>query len=221
MTSPLTDTLLAYWRMADRHKEALDQYRDLYGEPDDTSRYDDTRTTNAIEASDFLDAAMESIARRNPLPPGCTVTLPGANGATYTVTTGDLNDAARAAFLSGQCHAFARTLCETPGWKMVVLISESCSYDSDLCTPEDDAYDGLCSCRLEHVMALRPDGMLVDARGAHAPARVPGYEGQEYVELDARGWAYLCASPQWRRPAVAVARTFTAPLLAELDATTP
>jgi hypothetical protein len=213
-----TDVLLAYWGMADEHKAALDAYRDLYGEPDDDQlpAFDDARATAAIEASDFLDEAMESIALAHPVPLGRTVTVQGANGVQHTVTTGVLDDTARTAFTSGQCHAFARALCEATDWTMAVLITDECSYDVDMCTPQDDAYDGLCSCRLTHVVALRPDGMLVDAYGAHHPGQVPGYEGQEHVDLDEHGWGFLCTSPQWRRPAVAIARTFTAPLLAEL-----
>lgn len=215
----MTDLLLTYWQTADEHKAALDEYRDLYGEPDDDQlpAFDDARTTAAIEDSEFLQAVMDELAELYPLPPGRSVTMPGANGATYTVTTGALNPAATEAFLSGQCHALARALSLVTGWPMAVLISAECAYDNDQCTYADDAYANLCACRFQHVVVQRPDGALVDIRGAFHPGHVPGYEGQEAIELDADGWAYLCRSPQWRRPAVAIARTFTAPLLAAIS----
>ncbi|MEU9925077.1 hypothetical protein AB0H51_27980 [Streptomyces griseoluteus] len=219
MSTTITDLLLKYWRLADEHKAALDQYRDLYGDADDDQlpAFDEARTTAAIEDSEFLRVLMDELADRLPLPPGRMVTMPGANGLTYTVTTGELNPAATQAFLSGQCHALARALSLVTGWPMAALISDECAYDEDQCTYADDAFSGLCSCRLQHVVVERPDGALVDIRGAFHPGHVPGYEGQEAVELDEDGWAYLCRSPQWRRPALAIARTFTAPLLASLS----
>ncbi|MBG7704860.1 hypothetical protein HCJ76_44065 [Streptomyces sp. MC1] len=219
MSTTMPDRLLAYWQMADEHKASLDEYRDLYGEPDDDQlqAFNEARATAAIEDSEFLQAVMDELAELYPLPPGRMVTVPGANGATYTVTTGELNPAAIKAFASGQCHALARALSRVTGWPMAVLISDECVYDGDQCTYADDAYSGLCSCRFQHVVVERPDGALVDIRGAFHPGHVPGYEGQEAVELDEEGWAYLSRSPQWRRPAVATARTFTAPLLAAIS----
>jgi hypothetical protein len=49
---------------------------------------------------------------------------------------------------------------------------------------------------------------------------VPDHEGHQYVALTEEVWEFLCQSPGWRRPAVAVARTFTAPVLAAADAAT-
>jgi hypothetical protein len=219
MSHTITELLAAYWRMADEHKASLDTYRDLYGEPDDDQLpdFDDARTTAAIEDSEFLSSVMDELAELYPLPPGRMVTMPGSNGTTHTVTTGELNSAAVAAFISGQCHGLARALSLATGWPMAVLISDGCSYDPDLCSPADDAYAELCACRFEHVVVERPDGALIDIRGAFHPGHVPGYEGQEAIELDEKGWEYLTRSPQWRRPAVAIARTFTAPLLAAIS----
>ncbi|MER7937853.1 MULTISPECIES: hypothetical protein [unclassified Streptomyces] len=214
-SSTITRLLTDYWTRADSDKATLDRYRDAYGEPDDDelTAYDDARTTIGLEAVDFLDRAMAELAAEHPLPLGLEVTVPGANGARFTLTTGQLDRTAQMAFVAGQCHALARALSEATGWPMAVLISDSCSYDPDMCSYSDDAYGGLCACRFEHVVVRRPDGALVDIRGAFLPATVPGWEGQQAIDLDEHGWQFLCRSPAWRRPAVEVARTFTAPLL--------
>ncbi|MFJ8018659.1 hypothetical protein [Streptomyces sp. NPDC096311] len=61
----------------------------------DLTDYDDSRTTAAIEASDFLDAAMERLAALAQLPDGIIVTVPGRYEEQFLVTTGRLDDAAR------------------------------------------------------------------------------------------------------------------------------
>lgn len=212
--------LLAEFReLANQHKASLDKYRDPSGDADEDfyTEYDDARTTVSIEAADFLDAAMGRLEALYPLPPGQKVTFPGADGETFTVVTGQLDDQARNAFTSGQCHAMARALSGVTGWPMAVLISDECSYDPDLC--DDSRDDELCACRLEHVVVVRPDGKLVDVNGAHHPGQVPGFEGKQYVALLEGDWEFICRSPHWRRPALAIARTFTAAVLALPDNT--
>jgi hypothetical protein len=86
-----------------------------------------------------------------------------------------------------------------------------------LCDNSND--DEVCACRLEHVVVVRPDGMLVDVNGAHHPGQVPNHEGQQYVALLDGDWEFICRSPHWRRPALAIARTFTQAVLALPDNT--
>lgn len=217
MSHTITDMLVRYWKMTDEQKAALDAYRTADGDTDDErlADYDDSNTTWSIEASDFLDGVMAELAALFPLPLGLKTTVPGSHGSKHTVITGQLDDAARAAFTQGQCHAFARALSLTTGWPMAMLISDECSYDPDMCSVEA-AFDDVCACRLTHVVVERPDGAHVDIRGAHRPGYVPGFEGLEARDFDEMGWKFLAYSPHWRRPALDVARTFTAPLLARI-----
>ncbi|MET9528184.1 hypothetical protein [Streptomyces coeruleorubidus] len=216
----VADLLRDYWELADEQRKTLDKYRDADGDviTDELTDYDDSRTTAALEASDFLDSVMEKIAALIPLPDGITVTVPGAFGKQYTVTTGRLDDAAREAFTSGQCHAMARALSETTGWPMAVLVEPECKFDPDLCS---DGYvvEDVCACQLAHMVVIRPDGALVDIGGAHAPGAVPGAKGLASVEVHEGLWEFINGSPHWRRPALAVARTFVAPLLNTLSPT--
>ncbi|MFM9647812.1 hypothetical protein ACKI1S_16890 [Streptomyces galilaeus] len=143
------------------------------------------------------------------------VTIPGSFGETFTVTPGRIDDAARLAFESGQCHALARTLSDATGWPMALIIDDECAYDPDLCA-DDDIAEGLCACQLRHIVVVRPDGQHVDITGAHAPGAVPGYEGAPTTPLTEDLWQHLLDSPDWRTPALNVACTFVAPLIASL-----
>lgn len=217
---PLVRLLNTYRSMSDRHKAALDRYVDADGDVDDKHRraYSRRARTDALEARDLLEQTMELLTGRLMLPDGMTVTLPGSNHAAYTVTTGRLDDRARAAFLHGQCHAFARALCDETGWKMAVILSADCSLDPDLCGV--DVARNVCGCQLEHLVAVRPDGAHVDITGAHLPGTLQNYEDQEAIAVTDTVWSCILRSPAWRRPAIDVARTFVAPLLASLDCPT-
>ncbi|MFI5859300.1 hypothetical protein [Streptomyces parvulus] len=216
----VADLLRDYWELADKQRKTLDQYRDADGDLKDgvLTDYDDSRTTTAIEASDFLDGVMEQLAALVPLLDGIPMTVPGQWHKRLTVTTGQLDDAAREAFTSGQCHAMARALSEATGWPMAVLVEPECSYDPDQCS-YGDVVEDVCACQLVHMVVLRPDGSLIDINGAHAPGAVPGATGLIAVEADEALWRFVSSSPHWRRPALAVARTFVKPLLSTLPAT--
>jgi hypothetical protein len=219
-TTAVVDLLRDYWELADEQRKTLDQYRDADGDAKDDSLtdYDDNRATNAIEASDFLDGAMERLAALVPLPDGITMTVPGQWHKQFTITTGRLDNAAREAFTNGQCHAMARALSDATGWPMAVLVEPECKFDPDMCS---DGYvvEDVCACQLAHLVAVRPDGSLIDINGAHAPGTVPGAKGLVAVEATEELWGFLSSSPHWRRPALAVARTFVKPLLDTLSPT--
>ncbi|MFF0754472.1 hypothetical protein [Streptomyces sp. NPDC004267] len=217
--APVVEILRDYWALTDAHRKTLGQYRDADGDvkTEDLTDYDESRTTTALEASEFLDAAMIRLGEMAPLPDGLTMTVPGAFHTQYPVTTGRLDDAARDAFTSGQCHAMARALSEATGWPMFVLVDDECSYDPDDCGCEPVVED-VCTCQLAHVVVVRPDGFHVDISGAHAPGTVPGFEGRAAVAVNEGLWQFLDdGSLHWRRPAVAVARTFVKPLLDSLS----
>lgn len=150
---------------------------------------------------------------------GRQVTLPGLNGSQYTVTLGQLDQAAELAFSQGQCHALARALSEVTGWPMAVLIDPACCEDADAC--DDVMFGDVCSCQFEHVVAVRPDGLHVDITGAFEPGKVRGCEGMADVPVTEAMWAYLTHSSYWSAPALPAARTFIAPLLTALPAAEP
>lgn len=52
---------------------------------------------------------------------GAQVEVPGANGASFTVTPGLVDDAAREAYLGGQCAALAAALHELRGGQIVAI----------------------------------------------------------------------------------------------------
>ncbi|MEW2434300.1 hypothetical protein AB0952_08965 [Streptomyces caniferus] len=215
---PLVHLLLTYRTMSDRHKAALAPYLDVEGyvEEDHHRAYTRRKRTYALEAKQLLEQAMDLLTERYALPDGLAVTLPGTDGDSHTLITGQLDDAAREVFLHGQCHALARALSDHTGWPMAVIITDECARDSDFCAFEPWAED-VCACQLEHVVAVRPDGAHIDITGAHLPGTLPGYEDQEAITMTEAIWAHICRSPLWRRPAVAEARTVVAPLLAMLD----
>ncbi|MFD3422456.1 hypothetical protein [Streptomyces decoyicus] len=214
---PLVHLLLSYRTMSDRHKAALDPYLDVEGDVEYDRRRAHTRRkrTDALEAKQLLEQAMDLLTERYALPDGLAVTLPGTDGDSHTLITGKIDDAAYEAFLHGQCHAFARALSDHTGWPMALIIADYCRHDPDLCVYEPVTED-VCACQLEHVVAVRPDGAHVDITGAHLPGTLPGFEGQEAITVTDAIWSHISRSPLWRRPAVTEARTVVAPLLAML-----
>lgn len=70
--------------------------------------------------------------------------------------------------------------------------------------------EDVCSCQLAHLVAMRSDGFLID---------MPGAKELVAVEADEELWKFICNSPHWRRPALAVARTFVKPPLNTLSPT--
>ncbi|MFI8932461.1 hypothetical protein ACIG3E_32955 [Streptomyces sp. NPDC053474] len=216
-TDPLLRLLADYRQMADRHKASLDACLDLEGNVDYDKRhlYSRRERVAAVEARALLERVMPLLTERFTLPDGLTVTVPGSDCATFTLTTGRLDDNARSAFRHGQCHALARALCERTGWTMAVVIAQHCVADPDACG--DYLVHDICACQLEHLIAVRPDGVHVDITGAHLPGTLPGYEDQQAIPVDDHVWSFIERSPAWRRPALDVARTFVTPLLASLD----
>ncbi|NML55100.1 hypothetical protein HHL19_35775 [Streptomyces sp. R302] len=145
-----------------------------------------------------------------------TVTVRGADGTSFALTPGHINEVARVAFTSGQCHALARAVSDATGWPMALLADDECIYDSDLCG-DDDIAEGLCACQLDHVVVVHPNGQHIDINGMFNPGAVPDYDGARTVPMTAHLWQHLLDSPHWRPPALDVARTFVAPLLASLS----
>jgi hypothetical protein len=215
--APIHALLDGYRALADRHKAALDPYLDADGdvEADREEEYDEKELAVARETRQWLDEAMATLAELVRLPDGQEVAVRGQDGERFPLTTGLLDDRARDAFLHGQCHALARVLSDACDWPMAMLISDHCGQDPDLCSP-DEVAPGVCVCQLEHLVVVHPDGLHIDIDGAHLPGTVPGYEDQECIAVDERLWSHLLRSPNWRRPALDVARTFVGPVLRSL-----
>ncbi|GAA3086962.1 hypothetical protein GCM10020000_87100 [Streptomyces olivoverticillatus] len=218
---PIHALLNDFRAMADRHKARLDKYLDADGDIADDAE-GDYRTRElgiAIEAHAWLTTAMATLTDCITLPNGQQVTVLGQHQEPFTVTTGQLDTAARDAFRYGQCHALARALATETGWPMAVLVSDECDLDPDLCTTFE-VTRGVCGCQLEHVIVIRPeDGAHIDITGAHSPGMMPDYEDQQAVLMHEGLWEFITGSPAWRRPALDVARTFVTPLLASLPPT--
>lgn len=142
-------------------------------------------------------------------------TIPGSFGQSFTVTPGHIDNTALRAFTSGQCHALARAVSDATGWPMALLVDDECAYDPDTCSDEDIAEE-LCACQLRHVIVIDPNGQHVDITGMHAPGSVPGWEGLRAVSMTEDLWRHITDSPDWRAPAMDVARTFVTPLIASL-----
>lgn len=215
-------TAIADYRAMDAaHSAALDKFVDDHGNVRDCdlSYYDEDRFTHALAADDQLERLIRALTEAFGLPTDRPVTVVGQWYRKFEVTPGRLDDAAREAFTSGQCHALALALHEATGWPTTALLVAECFGDGPMCT-------GLgadeCPCRIDHIVVTRPDGAQVDITGAHAPGAVPDYEGAPALAMTEAHWEAIRSTPTWRDPDMPVARTFVAPLLASLtDAPVP
>lgn len=93
--------------------------------------------------------------------------------------TTEITEEDRYRFLNGECSALATAIAHKTGW--------------GLCLVEWEPGAG-------HVMAVRPDGMLVDVTGVWAPEEMTDQGELRYlddVELNMEGWQFLY-DPDWR-----------------------
>lgn len=84
------------------------------------------------------------------------VTLPGANHASFTVTPGVIDDAAREAYMNGQCVALAVALGEREGGQIVAI-----GYDDT----SEDYEEWEANPSWGHLGLLLEDGSVVDIEG--------------------------------------------------------
>lgn len=114
------------------------------------------------------------------------------------VTPGVIDDAAHAAFSSGQCHALALTVHEQTGWPLRAI--------------EDDDAD------IVHVYIETPDGRALDIAGVHANRDEYVASWGSYDEpVDREHVLDLVDSGGWRVPNVDIAKTFVPSLLEYVD----
>lgn len=151
---------------------------------------------------------------------GETVELEGTYyNPTLPVTAGVRDHDAVLAFKSGQCHALALAMHERTGWPIVSVGAEECCYDEDC--PDDDDSDGVCSCQIQHLAVQRPDGHLVDIEGPKPEEDFMEAQGDPDWTIkpvpDDRLEDIVRWDDSWRRPNVAVARTFVDEALTEYD----
>ncbi|WP_433860224.1 hypothetical protein [Streptomyces kronopolitis] len=223
MTTNLTPVAVVHAAIADyramdaTHRVALNTYFDDDGEipENELPAYDEDRFTYALEADEQLDAVMSALTEAFGLPTDQPVTVLGQWHRTFEVTPGRLDDAAREAFTTGQCHALALALHEVTGWPTTALLTSDCFGNDSMCTGVDEDE---CPCRIGHVVVTRPDGAHVDITGAHTPGTVPDCEDAPAIVMTEEHWQAIRSRPTWRDADMPLAHTFVRPLLAELDA---
>lgn len=210
--------LADYRQLAARHHAALKEHCDIEGVMDGAiDEYEETRRVTALESDEQLESFIHLLTDAFGLPDDRPVTVLGASGVQFQVTPGRLDNASRAAFTQGQCHALARALCEATGWEAAALADRECADTYETCGMGNAVADGLCICQIRHITAVRPrDGYLIDVTGAHAPGDVRTDEQCDIVPMSRALWQLIDAAPAWREPDLPVARSLVRPLLDSL-----
>lgn len=153
-----------------------------------------------------------SKADRAPVSVGSNVTLVGSYRVRTAVTAGRIDDSATFAYTRGQCHALTLALIEATGWEAAIVCESECLSDRGVECDEEFADTNLCGCQLHHTVAVRPDGLLVDITGVHSTESF-STDGEFVCPMNEAIWEHILTSSLWRRPDMAVARTFVAPVL--------
>lgn len=83
---------------------------------------------------------------------------------TAPTTPGTLDEWAEIAFTRGNCHTLAREVSRLTGWATVRIGAAECTGHGLLTHTRLD--DDLCTCQVDHVAAIAPNGELVDITGA-------------------------------------------------------
>ncbi|MFF9785698.1 hypothetical protein [Streptomyces nigrescens] len=212
--------LVEYRQMTARHHIALNKFRDVEGIVDwELDAYEETSRIQAVEAEDQLSDFMARLTEAFGLPEDRPVTVLGAKDTQYEVTPGRLDDNACELFNNGQCHSFARALSEATGWPTAAITGSTCDDTYENCGMGGQVADGVCICQVGHIVAVRPDGALIDIDGATDPQLVHDSPEHTLVPMSDAMWRLIESSPSWRAPDTEVAETFVEPLLALLGAT--
>jgi hypothetical protein len=157
--------------------------------------------------------ARAALANVSPVPPGQTVTALDGARHPMTITAGRIDEAVTRLYNEGQCHALALALAAATGWGTAALAASECVQDPDIAAcSQADIEPGLCGCQIDHLVAVRPDGALIDIEGAHF-GTVRGYEDRSLVPMTEALWRDVLFSPDWRRPDLNLALSFVPPLL--------
>ncbi|TLQ39286.1 hypothetical protein [Streptomyces marianii] len=212
------EILTEYRALAARHHVALKEFCDVDGVIDGfLEDYEQREQSQALESAKHLKDFMERLTAAFGLPQDRTVTVLGANGTQHQVTPGRLDERARDLFNNGQCHAFAAALAEVTGWPTAAVISPECDDTYDNCGMGSQVADGVCICQIGHIMAVRPDGALVDIDGVNDPEPLRASSEHTLIPMTDALWELIDTAPTWRERDMAVARTFVQPLLDTLD----
>ncbi|MFK0047908.1 hypothetical protein ACIQU4_28240 [Streptomyces sp. NPDC090741] len=202
-----------------RHHNGLKEFCDIEGITEGyLDEYEEREKEQALEADEHLQDFMKRLTEAFGLPTDRTVTVLGANSTTYEVTPSRLDDAARALFNNGQCHAFATALAGATGWPTAAVIHPECDDTYDNCGMGNQVADDVCICQIGHVVAVRPDGALIDIDGVNDPTDIDDSPEHDLVPMTDALWKLIDNAPTWRDRDVAVARTFVQPLLDSLAA---
>jgi hypothetical protein len=151
------------------------------------------------------------VTATTPEPAGTRTKVTGVWGREFPITAGVRDRASIEAFTHGQCLAVAIVLCHLTGWPIVAVLDFGSRVENPYATDNE---------RLLHLGVLRPDGMLVDVRGARSLTAVTRTYFDEYYDADefgavddiiririvrARLLKLLLADPKVRRPALSAA----------------
>lgn len=160
----------------------------------------------------LLDVVRDRYTSTTAVEAGTRVTLTLAHHATREITAGVVDDGARHAFTSGQCHAYALALALRHSYPLAYIGTVECTYDED-CLEYPESW-GWCGCQIQHIVALRPDGTVEDVNGVKSVEQaLADWAGDEEEELevglvDDRMLAWFATHHTWRTPRVDVALAF-------------
>lgn len=126
--------------------------------------------------------------------------LPGPSQKLYLVEPGVLDERARLAFQSGQCHGLALALNHRLGWPLVAITDRA----------------GVCL----HICVRRPDSRLIDVTGAHTEQEFgDASPGCEITEIDDAAIEELVATSDWAVPNALAAEPWIEPVLEQAQET--
>ncbi|MFE6272254.1 hypothetical protein ACFVQ9_26075 [Streptomyces goshikiensis] len=213
------EILAEHRALAARHHNGLKEFCDVEGIAEGyLDEYEERDKEQALEADEHLQDFAKRLTEAFGLPTDRTVTVLGANSTTYDVTPGRLDDAARELFNNGQCHAFAAALAETTTWPTAAVIHPECADNYDACGMGNKIADGVCICQIGHVVAVRPDGALIDIDGVNSPTDIHNSPEHALAPMTDALWKLIDNASTWRDRDMAVARTFVQPLLDSIAA---
>lgn len=150
------------------------------------------------------------VCRYDSVQPGESVTIPLTHGDQVMLTTGVVDDTARRAFLSGQCHAMAFAMALRTGMPLVRVGGAVCQ-ESDECSLIPDHWPS-CPCQVWHLAVQAPNGRLLDVAGSHSEQELVEQWTDDDEDADVEvtlltehELVFVLYSPGWRAPEIAVA----------------
>jgi hypothetical protein len=98
-----------------------------------------------------------------------------------TLTVGQLDDAAKDVYRSGQCYGFALALQTLTGWTLVFVARHSCDGDPTRAHVEVGSD---CTCRFTHAAVLLDDGWYLDIDGVRPAETVRSDAAKQNLQIE-------------------------------------